>query len=318
MNRLYKYRSYNNKSLDELRNQQIWFSHGEYLNDPFDFHKIIKELNNKYSFHDIKELHKANLIGGKTLESVLISMGGDIGVLSLSKCWNSKLLWSRYGNSDRGFCIEFEFTDPIQGENTIVTNSIMKSSTSSIEALEVSYFDDFKIPTIKNLEASKGDFFRRIFVAKSIEWKSEGEFRILRQLGTKFRVQNQVQLISKLVSDKTDEKSKIINENCWKLHELMNKPLQSIKREEIIQIAAQIDKETNDEEIIKYSKEISNSARGRLYEFPSKIKSIIFGLLTPKEHKKEIKKIVIEMQLEIKFREVFENSNNELEIRELQ
>jgi hypothetical protein len=318
MNSLYKYRTFNKEfSLAEIKNQEIWYSHGEYLNDPFEFHKIIHELNNQYSSDEVLKWHEENLIDTETLKSIEMTMEGDIGVLSLSKYWNSKLLWSHYADSYKGFCLEFEFSDPMYKKNIIVANSSMNSTTSSVEALEVSYYPEFMIPTIKDLVESKGAFFKRIFVAKSIDWIYEGEYRILRQLGTKYRIQNEVHQISKLVHNKIDEQSKNINLICWELNDLMNQPMQSIKREDLINIANQIPKYTKNVEIIKIANQISSSAKGRLYEFPSKIKSIIFGLHTPKEHKEEIKSAILEKKLDIKLKEIFENNSYELVLREI-
>ncbi len=89
------------------------------------------------------------------------------GIFSLSRRWNSILMWSHYANCHRGFCIGYWF------------NKLMKSNNFDKSGY-VDYRKDY--PTIKPRAPKKDEamiinFFIETFT-KSDEWTYEEEFRL--------------------------------------------------------------------------------------------------------------------------------------------
>ncbi len=145
--KLYKYQSYNDHSLENLKNQQLWFSKPFRFNDPFDC-KINFDLtkttdeNWKILFDQYKDLSKednteeaeafADLYftnnqpndefksnAAITLKQIFgLSLDSEFqprGVACFSESQNNILMWSHYANAHSGFCLEFDTSlDPFQ------------------------------------------------------------------------------------------------------------------------------------------------------------------------------------------------------------
>lgn len=87
------------------------------------------------------------------------------GILSLSKKWNSLLMWSHYGNNHKGFCIGFN-------ENK------MRESRLFGAGFEVNYSTKFpERNPLKKIEPIQDSILQ--LGHKSIEWKYEEEFRLI-------------------------------------------------------------------------------------------------------------------------------------------
>lgn len=209
MNNLYKFRSDNDKSLQILVDQRIWFSYLKNLNDPFEGHisfgdfdrqqlcgryvdflvykgKISpKERMNVYKSLIVSEANYNGLL--ETIKNVERSYNNDIAEsVAIFSCAHSKdsdpiknvLMWAHYANQFKGFCIRFN-------------HEALKQSLSELNKLEF-YFE--KVNYVDKM--SKADFFRHVESAylkannddtafsfallnKNIAWSYESELRIL-------------------------------------------------------------------------------------------------------------------------------------------
>jgi hypothetical protein len=87
------------------------------------------------------------------------------GIFSLSKKWNSLLMWSHYGNNHKGFCVGFR-------------EDIMRKSDLFGAGFEVSYSTKFpERNPLKKIEPIQDSFLQ--LGHKAIEWKYEEEFRLI-------------------------------------------------------------------------------------------------------------------------------------------
>lgn len=113
---VYKYRGSTNKKdferdLRTLEKNSFWSSTSDNLNDPCETitsaDKFIKQtdfITKRFgikSEEDKKFLHES-------YENVL-SFDKKMGIYSLSQTYIDELLWAHYGESHKGFCIEYDF-----------------------------------------------------------------------------------------------------------------------------------------------------------------------------------------------------------------
>ena len=109
MIQLYKYRSFNEHSLESISENVIWVSSPDDFNDPFEysFHvdpdMPLSEVMKRVS-DTTPENHEA-----KQLELIrAIKEEFDVGgIFSLSQSNEISLMWSHYANSHYGFCIGY-------------------------------------------------------------------------------------------------------------------------------------------------------------------------------------------------------------------
>jgi hypothetical protein len=161
---------------------KIFFSSPLKFNDPFDCKSFvntgkvkddsIKWLTDEYEKQN-PNLSKARIKSDvdfmtesemslpefeKTFDKFLASYG----VLCLSEINDDILMWSHYGNSHTGFCIEFSNEE---------IDSIF------CEALQVNY--EKKFPMFNIYNSSPQEKFKKLLLTKAINWKYEKERRII-------------------------------------------------------------------------------------------------------------------------------------------
>ena len=181
---LYKYRSINSRGVKDIfLKQKVYFTDSTNFDDPFEcrpiltFHKsslkrekVLKDLTkDKFPSADKRTIKK--LMRGKkhlltdqhTLRNAYDAFVKTIGIYCLSEKNDDLLMWSLYSDSHRGFCIEF---DP-SPEHTLFW-----------EAFKVIYWEEY--PTVNIMDIGKADEFRKALLTKSIHWKNQEEWRILR------------------------------------------------------------------------------------------------------------------------------------------
>ncbi len=200
---VYKYRDWNNQfHKNILLHNEIYLASPGAFNDPFDckiprnFHSLTQEDREQFK-QDLatKERHK---FVGKEVEfndhlknlsarmdnidsfqkedeeSYFKQMNAHYGIFSLSRIFDGILLWSQYGANHTGFCIGF-------WEEKLRTSYGLCNRTGCVSYRQK--FPDIK-PKIKEDEEEKLSRIHIQTTTKSIEWKYEKEYRLLKAFET--------------------------------------------------------------------------------------------------------------------------------------
>lgn len=151
---LYKYRSLIGESRDRTRKAivgtEVYFSCCKQFNDPFDCRLNVR---GDFSLDDRRQMDTAT-------ESA--------GILCLSECNDSLLMWSHYADAHRGICIEYS------------TSEEKLFGCSVDRVLYASVYPEMSLADTPDLE-----WVRRSLSTKSDHWNYEKEWRIFHQLGVK-------------------------------------------------------------------------------------------------------------------------------------
>lgn len=183
---LYKYRGFNEYSLQALINEVAWFSKPISFNDPFDCGIQIDEGKMEESVRNA--VQEAYLKVGKSKESIpesefqikeedkqafnefkesIHKLIQSVGIFSMSRVNDDILMWAHYADSHRGFCIEYARTpDNILGK----------------KAEPVSYQDELPSLSAQDI-TSGGQGFDKLWLTKSTHWEYETEWRIINNVG---------------------------------------------------------------------------------------------------------------------------------------
>jgi len=202
---LYKYRSFQEKVIknerfqrDALIKGELYFAGYEQLNDPFDL-QIRKKIENlpeedkimNILFHlakadgsksfallwqEAKNIHEENLKEGpdtykkRSIEAIKIQNSKiKRGIFCLCEKNNDILMWSHYGNSNQGFCVEY---------NTQRLTNFMQNNYDLLGILKIKYFSEY--PEYRSSFASKRiDEMLNNLTSKSIIWSYEKEWRLV-------------------------------------------------------------------------------------------------------------------------------------------
>lgn len=194
-NKLYKFESFSELSLRNLKRQAIYFGSPRGFNDPYDCaitaqiknltpeqveqyknHLLaddkttIEERNNliKHTAPEIGEL--VSKLVSEDVSEIKEKVLSTFGISCFSEINNDLLMWSHYGGRYKGFCLEFDSNQPFFNK-----------------AKKVTYSDSMpKIDPMKVL--SEGIYyFEELFCVKSKSWEYEKEWRIFhKQAGTLF------------------------------------------------------------------------------------------------------------------------------------
>ncbi|MCW8331749.1 DUF2971 domain-containing protein [Photobacterium sp. SDRW27] len=193
---LYKYRPFNEFTLDIIVNNEIYFPKPEVFNDPYDCNiKMINSISNK----DYEKILKwqGNKLGKSKaeIESQIslfksqkvipsdyidkINAGIDaiqlenknVGVLSLSSDCRNILMWAHYADDHKGMCIEFERDD----------NNILGDIG---QTKPINYTRSY--PSISPLDFTRelnGSIVQKMLWSKSKDWAYEKEWRVISEKG---------------------------------------------------------------------------------------------------------------------------------------
>lgn len=100
-----------------------------------------------------------------------ININSNLGILSLSRRWNSTLMWSHYTNSHKGFCVGFD-----RKSNFFIRDA--KSTDPNYIFQPVIYDENrIKVPIEKGVKINPN-----VLLTKSFDWKYEQEERVLASL----------------------------------------------------------------------------------------------------------------------------------------
>ena len=186
--RLYKYGRMSEFSEALFTGSELYFSAADMLNDPY-------ECTPNYTFvHDKDKIMDAivRIILNQNPEKTRIAAEAEateiylrgahrkpetyqgiaasllniarfkMGIYSMTETPSSNLMWAHYADEHKGYCLEFDVTEP---------DSIF------IEAQQVRY-SKFR-PEINFFDASDTKHFNLTFLTKSEEWDYEKEWRII-------------------------------------------------------------------------------------------------------------------------------------------
>ncbi|WP_346862095.1 DUF2971 domain-containing protein [uncultured Draconibacterium sp.] len=187
---LYKYYPINEYLLATIKGSQIWFSHPDSFNDPFDcrikyayikderYEKKVKEILKKERnrpFRDSKDyftekmlkdiadtMGRRNDFTTKLFNIVAEMRQKKIGVSCFSEKHNNILMWAHYADSHKGVCLKFNTTDQAFFADTH----------------PVTYVKRF--PSVKErTEYLNPERF--LFYTKAKDWEYESEVRVLKE-----------------------------------------------------------------------------------------------------------------------------------------
>ncbi len=102
----------NQDKLNSLRNNQVWFSSCDYLNDPFEGQLFCfpDDTDNSSFPEELKK--KYNIKTWEDLKVFLINVRQKYMQCSFSKEYSDTLMWGYYANGCRGYCIEYNVIEP--------------------------------------------------------------------------------------------------------------------------------------------------------------------------------------------------------------
>jgi hypothetical protein len=197
---LYKYRNFDTRSISMLANNQIYFASPSDFNDPFDCaaHEHMFETYNPESLELLARLHPGvspENITRKNTERLFetIQQHPEIkkisieqknayteflkknGILCLSACNDSILMWSHYANYHKGFCIGFKNNIGVR-EDLIRQVNYTKSRNNDFVSLYISS------QTSTN-EKANDNLLKAFIFTKYIDWQYEQEWRIIGEKG---------------------------------------------------------------------------------------------------------------------------------------
>jgi hypothetical protein len=195
---LYKYRPFNEFTLDIIASNKIYFPKPSTFNDPYDC-RI--EIDKNVSIDDYVQILRYDaaryFVAPEELEAEIakvkragiipqdfqdkLSLGidkyhnenQDMGVLSLSSDPKNILMWAHYADDHKGICIEFERDE---------RNDLGRKEVTQPVKYLIGY------PRIKALDfisSTEGSSTRKMLWSKSKDWAYEKEWRMLVTKGNK-------------------------------------------------------------------------------------------------------------------------------------
>lgn len=224
---LFKYMSIGDTSLDEkgefidnklkcLCKGEIWFSHLNRLNDPYEnqydydetpFNKLETYLKTivqipPYVQEKINELkwqkrddsviiaYLENSYNLKPLNKELADLKELIkkhkssiaGILSLCSCKDNLLMWSHYAQNHEGICLSFSKKKPHKGNNILQDARFTKEVTYSnnhLTMLDIFPFYKSSPPNDKIDCEAMQETINKVFCRKSRDWEKEQEWRVI-------------------------------------------------------------------------------------------------------------------------------------------
>lgn len=148
---LYKYKTFNNYIMNEILEGKVFMGYLKDLNDPFEGITRFSLKDEKYGgYSEIKSL----------------------AVASFSRIDSNPMMWALYSDNYKGLCYEIK----------INVNELRKK-----EYLldEVNYEESKDMISIESLEYLRNNktnkYYKNLLFTKSIDWKSEREFRVIYQ-----------------------------------------------------------------------------------------------------------------------------------------
>lgn len=197
---LYRYRSVNSYSLDDLINSTVWLAPPESLNDPYDcrFFYDVKKIKDYYkknptlasglrAFYEIftgnalsetkeKELDDQVLL--PLLENWIVNvvkegLEGRTRICSFSERVDCMPMWAHYSDNHKGFCIEYDVS-----QFSFATRSNLYPVIYSEKACDLT---DYFTESPDKLDEINPFYIKRVAFQKAQEWSYEKEWRVMMQ-----------------------------------------------------------------------------------------------------------------------------------------
>lgn len=179
---LFRYRTDNTNTLDELRNNYIYFPSNEKLNDPFDANSEMLEISKDgaelQKFYDLMLSQILDINSRKYFQETFKNNPLDLyhyvnnnkknfianfGIACFTMSEINLLLWATYANNHQGLCIQYNVKFDLDFFNGI---------------RKVEYFDKFE--KINYLLATNQGAFQDVFFRKFSLWEKEFEYRLIK------------------------------------------------------------------------------------------------------------------------------------------
>lgn len=165
IDKLYKYRSDEawSRDVDLFKNDKIWIPSMDSLNDPFEFSIDFNSslLDNMEDYVQLKDKIK-NLVEEYS------EYRSKCSAFSMCESNSNLLLWSHYANAHKGYCVEYDSIDILQQFQCFLLPVVYQHNYLKAENL------DLTKPT------APFELALRSVVTKSIEWRYEQEWRVVR------------------------------------------------------------------------------------------------------------------------------------------
>jgi hypothetical protein len=182
---LYKYRATSDRRLESLRKNNLWVSHPNSFNDPFDCNTDNYELDRvepetvslltnaglNLDFNDESTRHNFNGVR----HAKLVEKANEFGVLYLTANCESTLMWSHYSDSHRGFCMEFERAGNCKLDDLEKPRPVSYSHYCPDIDLDNSW---------DSIDAFRSEICKLVLV-KAQEWQYEEEWRCIYRYGNR-------------------------------------------------------------------------------------------------------------------------------------
>lgn len=164
--RLYKYLDADG-GLKMLQNSNLQFTNATRLNDPFDCHPALFDFSNvPVNEHNWPPADFLKRKGITDLEN----LRNNTWICSLSKIYDSLLMWAYYGNH-KGVCVGLN----MEKARKYLSRILCGIYVGAIE-MEVQYRDVVKKPDYFH---GVGDYFHYLLSTKAKAWEHEQEVRLL-------------------------------------------------------------------------------------------------------------------------------------------
>lgn len=133
-------------------------------------HQLKNKFAEYFKYEKIAFLNdKPNNISELFYDQVINRQNNKLGIFSLTRRWNSTLMWSHYANSHKGFCIGFERSSSFFK---------LKSNDPIFSIQPIEYSEDrIEVP----IERGKNTDLK-VLLTKSPDWKYEEEERLIKIL----------------------------------------------------------------------------------------------------------------------------------------
>lgn len=193
--KLYKYRPFDSTSLRLLCESETWYSTPSAFNDPLEgLPEVINDIDRLQleELHDYVHPNDGQAVRYRhswswtedgddyrvSVEEYQRRIEDDIrdnlakaldgrGILTLSKRWDSPLMWSHYADSHKGFCIEYDATD----RRCKFLRPVRYDSPRGIRLSDL-----YRWKVRKEMEGLEG-VVASAFLCKAPDWEYEEEWR---------------------------------------------------------------------------------------------------------------------------------------------